>query len=226
MMKFLRLIATLLLTTSCFADEECSTCASRFDIGPAFASIDMLESGHTKRTLDLWGFRADATILIWKGLCIKPTFLAVDGNANLNSGSIALGFCFPVVDKVTITPSFWYTETHFKSRINFREFGLLNLREKFRSKGQFIAVDGCWTFIPGARVYAGFQWAWSTVHTTVRPLYKVKQHCKGPSYSGCLEYDLTPCLSINIAGAYNLSLSKEKHGLRGKGGKLGLVYWY
>ncbi|MFV0339016.1 MAG: hypothetical protein ACK5MA_00080 [Parachlamydiaceae bacterium] len=225
-MKILWLITSLLLTAASFADEECSTCASRFDVGPAFASIDMLESGHTKRTLNLWGVRADATILIWKGLCIKPTFLSVDGNANLNSGSIALGFCFPIVDKVSVTPSYGYTETRFKSRINFREFNLLNLREKFHSKGQFVAVDGCWTFIPGARVYAGFQWAWSRVHTTVRPLYKVTQHCQGPSYSGCLEYDLTPCLSINIAGAYNLSLSKEKHGLRGKGGKLGLVYWY
>lgn len=223
----MRIIGLLffLIFSSAYGDE-CDTCSGRIDIGPAIASIDMLESGHTQRTLDLWGVRGDATLLIYKGFCIKPTILLCDGKANLNTYSLGAGFCFPVIENVTITPSGGYSETHFKSRINFPDFGLYHLREKFKSRGGYLALDGCWTFIPGFRAYAGFQWAWSTVHTTVRPLFKSKQHCQGPSYSACLEYDLLKCLSVNLAGGYNLSLSKEKHGLRGKGLKLGLVYWY
>lgn len=218
-------ILFLLFLANCFADDDCP-CKGRVDIGPAFASIDMLESGHTVRTLELWGVRADATILIYKGFCIKPAVLIADGKANLNVYSIGAGFCFPITETITLTPSGGYSETHYKSRISFPAFGLTHLREKFKSQGGYLAIDGCWTFIPGFRAYAGFQWAWSTVHTTVRPLFKSKQHCQGPSYTGCIEYDLLENLSINFAGAYNLSLSKEKHGLRGKGCKLGLVYWF
>ncbi len=224
-MKIITFFYTLLICTVAFC-EECTTCTNRVDVGPAFASIDMLESGKTVRTRDIWGVRADGTFLIYKGFCIKPAILLADGDANLNIYSIGIGFCFPVCKTLTLTPSYGYSHTDYQSRISFPEFGLNHLKEKFHSNGQYIALDGCWTFIPGCRVYLGAQWAWSVVRTTVKPLFKSRQHCKGPNYAGCLEYDLTPNWSINVAGAYNLSLSKEKHGLRGKGAKVGLVYWY
>jgi hypothetical protein len=41
-----------------------------------------------------------------------------------------------------------------------------------------------------------------------------------------LETDINDCWSVNIGGAYNISLSHEKHGLRAYGGRLALAYWF
>src|SRR5690242_4356791 len=73
-------------------------CKGRIDVGPAFASIDMLESGHTKRTLDLPAVKIDATLMLYKGISLKPSFLIAWGKANLNSSGIGLGFCIPLTE--------------------------------------------------------------------------------------------------------------------------------
>jgi hypothetical protein len=205
-------------------------CKGRIDAGPAYASIDMLESGHTKRTLNLPAVKIDASLMIYKGLCLKPSFLIAWGKASLNGSGVGVGFCIPLEDyigqKITITPSIGVNETRFKSRINFPDFDLFHLRERFVSRGYYFAVDGSWTFSEKWRVYAFFQYSWSRVHTQVRPLFRTKNSCKGPNYALSLERDLSEHFSVCLAAGYNISLSKEKHGLRGKGVKLGLVYWY
>lgn len=226
----------LLISSTAVADEECELtgwdywwnreCKGRIDVGPAFASIDMLESGHTKRTLDLPAVKIDANLMLYKGISLKPSFLIAWGKANLNGSGIGLGFCIPVTDKISISPSFGVNESRFKSRINFPDFMLFHLRERFVSRGIYLAVDGAWTFCEKWRVYAFVQYTWSRVHTRVRPLYNVKSNCKGPNYALSLERDLNQNFSVSLSAAYNISLSKEKHGLRGKGVKLGLVYWY
>ena len=204
----------LLLLTSYLS----GACDARFDVGPAFASIDMLESGKTIRTYNLGGVKGDAAV-VYQGFAVKPSFLYADGDANLTSGSIGLGFCIPVLEDVYVTPTYGFTETRFKSKI-----------EKFTSHGQYVAMDISWTFIKGWRVYGMAQWCWSRVNTTLYtpfgPFKLPKSHCKGPNYGIALEHDITDQFSVSIAGGYNSSLSKEKHGLRGKGAKLGLVYWW
>lgn len=194
-------------------------CDARIDIGPAFASIDMLESGHTVRTYNLGAIKGDAAV-VYQGFAVKPSFLYADGDANLTSGSIGFGFCIPVLEDVYVTPSYGFTETRFKSKI-----------EKFTSHGQYVALDLSWSFMKGWRVYGMYQWCWSRVHTTMYnlapfPIKFPKSHCKGPNYALALEHDISDSFSVSLAGGYNTSLSKEKHGLRGKGVKLGLVYWW
>lgn len=201
-------------------------CKGRIDVGPAYASIDMLESGHTTRTLNLPAVKIDASFMLYRGLSLKPSFLIAWGKANLNSSGIGVGFCIPLRDKISISPSFGVNETRFKSRIDFPDFNLFKLRERFVSRGYYLALDGSWTFCEVWRVYALFQYGWSRVHTKVRPLYRVKNNCQGPNYALTLERDFSQNFSINLAAGYNTSLSKEKHGLRGKGVKLGFVYWY
>ena len=193
-------------------------CDARVDIGPAFASIDMLESGKTVRTYNLGAIKGDAAV-VYQGFAIKPSFLYADGKANLTSGSVGLGFCIPVIEDVYVTPSYGFTETRFKSKI-----------EKFTSHGQYVALDVSWSFIKGWRVYGMAQWCWSRVHTTLYFPFGtnilLKSHCKGPNYAIALEHDISDQFSVSLAAGYNTSLSKEKHGLRGKGVKLGLVYWW
>lgn len=222
----LPIISFFLPLLLCIASTAQGECKGRIDLGPAFASVDMLESGKTKRTLNLWGIKGDATLQIWQGLCIKPSFLCVDGKANLNSGSIGIGFCIPLSSTLSITPAIGFTETQFKSRIDFPHWGLFHLREKFLSRGIYASIDGCWSFAEKWRLYALFQYSGSYVRTTIRPLAITKAHVKGPNYAAAIERDLASNLSLCLALGYNLSLSKEKHGLRGKGIKLGLVYWF
>jgi hypothetical protein len=201
-------------------------CPGRVDLGPAYASIDMLESGHTVRTLNLYGGKIDATLPLYKSLCIKPSYLFANGKANLNSWSLGVAVCIPFLSKFYFTPSLGYTETHFKSRLNLRGYGLFHLREKFKSEGLYLGADLCWCITDTWRTYFQYNFAWSYVKTTIRPVSKTRDHTQGPSYALALEKDLASWCSICIAGGYNISLSKEKHGLRGKGAKLGLVFWY
>lgn len=212
------LLIMLCLTSSLFAK-------GRIDIGPALVNVDMLESGKTVRSLDLFALKGDATLMVYEGLCIKPSFLFADGKANLNSASIGLGYCIPLTDCITVTPSYGVTGTLFKSRLDIPQYGMYHVREKFRSQGQYVCLDATWTFLPGWRIYGVAQYAWSHVHTKVGP-FKTKNNTEGPSYALALERDINDEFSITLGAGYNASLSKEKHGLRGKGIKLGLAYWY
>jgi hypothetical protein len=214
---------------------EC--CYGRLDVGPAYVRMDILESGKTQRTLDLYAVRADATLLIYKGLCLKPWFLGADGKANLNSAGIGIGYCIPLHMLglscypsdlcIIVTPSIGYTQTRFNSRVPIEFFGQeLQFREKFISHGVYGCLEICWTFWEKWRLSGQFTYTWSHVKTTIRPLFTSHDHTSGPNYAISLERDILDCLSINIGAAYNISLSKERHGLRGTGVKLGLAYWF
>lgn len=216
-----------LLLFACFLFQDSSLFAKgRIDLGPAYARVDMLESGKTKRTLNLYAFKGDATLLLYEGLCLKPSILIADGKANLNAYSVGIGYCIPVTPTIVITPSIGYSETYFKSRINFKDFNLFHLRERFNSWGGYICLDASWTFYEKWRVYGLAQYTWSYVKTIIRPLFKTRDHTQGPNYSLVLERDINEQFSVSLGVGYNISLSKEKHGLRGSGAKLGLVYWY
>jgi len=201
----------LLLTNSL-----CAAYHLRLDIGPAFASIDMLTSGHTVKTYNLAAVRGDALIMPIEGFCIKPSYLYAGGNATLNTGGVGVGYAIPVpcIEHFYLTPTYGWTGTKFKSKI-----------DNFSSRGQYISLEASWTFIECWRIYGMGQWCWSRVTTKFGP-FKFKNHCKGPNYAVCLEHDLNETLSVSLAAGYNTSLSKEKHGLRGKGLKLGLAYWW
>lgn len=223
MRKWLFCISFLFLSTG-FCEEN--FCKARIDAGPAYVHVDMLESGKTRRSLDLYAARVDATVLLFQAVAIKPSLMLADGKANLNTGAIGVGFCYPITENLVISPSVGYTETHFKSRINFPNYFLFHLREKFRSQGYYGALELAWTFMPTWRLYFSYQYAWSYVKTTIRPLATTKNHTQGPYYAATLEKDITKNWSISLSGGYNISLSKEKHGLRGAGAKLGVVYWF
>lgn len=219
----LSLCLTLFLIPITLSGEGCQ---GRIDVGPAYVNIDMLESGHTARSLDLYGGKLDGTLTLYKGLCIKPSLLVANGKANLDSWSLGLGFCIPFYSDFNVTPAVGYTQTRFKSRLNLPQYGLYHLREKFKSQGMYVGADLCWNFAKTWRTYIQYQYSWSYVRTTLRPIYRVKDHTQGPSYALAVEKDLASWCSLSLAGGYNISLSKEKHGLRGKGIKLGFAVWY
>lgn len=207
-------------------------CSGKVDLGPAYIHLDMLESGHTVKTMDLLGVKADAMILFFegKGWGIKPSILYGRGDSKLGevfSGGIGFGHCTPITDCLTITPSIGISYGYIKTRVRLPDFfGRMHFTEKFRSVSPYVSLDATYTICKGFRICGMFQYAWSRTHTTIVGLLKDKSNAKGPNYALMLEYDLNAKWSVQLAGAYNISLSKEKHGVRGAGGKIGVAYWF
>lgn len=200
-------------------------CNGRIDIGPVFLRIDNLENEKTVRTLYLGGLRADATIMIYSGLCVKPSYLYATGKSDLQGGSVGLGYCLPLPCKIVITPSFGLTETRFKGYTDIPEYGLTHLKERFISRGYYIGCDVSWTFIDHWRLYAIGQYGWSRVHTKVGP-FKFHNNAEGPNFALALERDLSEQFSATLSAGYNSSLDDDKFGIRGAGLKLGFCYWW
>lgn len=200
----------------------------KIDVGPAFMHVDILESGRTVKRMDMWGNRVDLSLFIYKGLYIKPVFLYGNGGSakgGLFSASTSVGYCLPINEKLLVSPSVGYMYNHLWTRIDLGP--MKNLRENFKSWAPFVAFDVYYTFIPTWRVGVGLQYSWSRTSTTIKNVVKnVKSTPEGFTYNFLLEHDLNDKWSVNLGVAYNLSLTKEKHGLRGTGIKLGVVRWF
>lgn len=145
-------------------------------------------------------------------------------------GGIGVGFCFPYKQCLCFTPvggiNCGYLRTTVTFFNPFTGFGI-DIVEKFRSTSPYVGFELSYNFYPNWRIILNYQYSWSRTHTKFsHHLGTSREKSKGSSYAALLEYDLTKCWSINVGGMYNCSLSKEKHGLRAYGFKLGLGYWY
>lgn len=202
----------------------------KVDAGPVFLHVDVLESGHTIKKINMPGIKSDATIIVWKGVCFKPNILyGQQGHQNqLLSGGCGLGHYTPIGDKCSITPSIGCNFTQFRTTIHYPVVPgfTLRLKERFRSVSPYVALDASYCFVPGWRVVACYQYVWSRTHTKIKGFDDSKSSPKGSNYALMIEGDINEKWSINLAGAYNTSLTKEKHGLRGYGVRLGAAYWF
>jgi hypothetical protein len=201
----------------------------KVDIGPAYIHLDILESGRTIDRLDMMGVRGDFSYFIHKGLYVKPTVLYGNGGSNMGglfTASLGVGYLIPLCKNFLIAPSFGVNYGHIWTKVDFPAYQLKNLTETFKSWAPFIEADIYYTFVPSWRICAGVQYSWSRSDIKIDKLGKSKSKSQGFAYSLLLEHDLNDQWSCNIGAAYNLSLSKEKHGLRGKGVKVGIVRWF
>lgn len=215
-------------------DEEIPI-VGKIDLGLAYVHVDLLKSGVTRHRMDLCAFKADLSYRFWKCLLIKPAFLYGHGRHKdrVCNGGLGLGLYLPIAQGFTITPSVGVTfgnlKTTYKVKIpvpNVPALVTVPVEEKFYSSSPYLAVEVSYTFIPSWRLITNVQYSWSHTRTTIKPLLKDKSHSQGWSYSAMIEADLNPHWSINLGGAYNVSLTKEKHGLRAYGFKLGVAYWF
>lgn len=235
-------------TACCTAEPACLP-RGKADIGAAYVHIDILFSGHTVHKMDVAAIKGDLNYRVWSGFVVKPTFL-FGGGRNDNevaTGGVGLGFAVPVCNTITLTPlvgcNWGYLRTTFKYPHPITEaLGIApRVRERFRSQSPYVGFEASWTFRPTWRFVFCYQYAWSRTHTQLRlagvdpadlPVGLKKEdtnsrsHAKGSNISGMIEHDLNDNWSVNLGAAYNNSLSKEKHGLRGWGVKLGVAYWF
>lgn len=239
------LLATSLYGQECSDCEEIEVpkvtplCRGKIEIAPAYIHIDFLKSGHTYHRIDLPAVRGDFYYRVWQGLQIRTN--AMYGYSRHQNeyaaGGVGLAFCIPLLPKkLSITPlagfSWSYLHSPFKHRLKSDNAPttVFHLKQRFRSRSQFIGAELSWTIIPAWRLTLGYQWAWSRTHTKISnapiEVANERSKSKGPTVSGMLEHDFNDSFSVNLGAAYNNSLSKEKHGVRGWGLKLGFAYWF
>lgn len=227
---FRRLIIPTFLSLCAIASslKAYSPCTGKVDLGPVYVHLDILESGKTVKTLEMGGVRGDMSLMVWPGtgFCIKPCVLYASGCGELFTGGCAVGHCTPITEWFILTPLVGCNYTSMHTQINIPMLQLRHVRERFRSVSPFIELDVTVKLAQGLRFYGTFQYAWSRTHTFLRHVTHSKSRSAGPAYGGMLEYDLNDKWSINIGGAYNITLTKEKHGLRGAGAKIGFVRWF
>lgn len=228
-MKFKALFASTLLVAVLTKMSLLAECTSKIELSPAYVHLDILESGHTLSSKDLFAIRADGSFRILDGLCLKASMLASCNPTDLVTGSFGLGHYTPITDTLCVTPSAGFTFTYLRATVEYEVPFLpekLAFKEHFHSAAPYLALDISWTFCPKWRICGSYQYSWSHTNVTIEHQGKEKSHTQGPTYGLVLERDINDCLSVSIGGAYNISLSKEKHGLRGAGAKVGLAYWY
>lgn len=204
-------------------------CWAKIEAGPAYLHLDVLESGHTIKEINMAAVKADSSFLVWKGICLKPTILyGRQGHSEIASGGCGIGQYIPLGGKCSITPSIGCNFTQFKTNIHLplSEAFKLKLKERFRSISPYVSLDGSWCFAQGWRLIGVYQYVWSKSWTKIKGFGTDTSHPKGSNYGLVLERDINDHWSVNIGAAYNLSLTKEKHGLRGCGVRLAFAYWF
>ncbi len=210
----------------------------KVDLGPAYVHVDVLESGKTVKAMHMGALKGDATILVWKGVGIKSGFLAASGQGDLISYSVAAAHYTPITDKIALVPSVGVTFSYLSTHINLEEQQLFHLKERFRSNSPYIALEFSYKFNCSWTLIGMYQYAWSRTHTKISTtrrthfplgstdLVKDHSHSDGANYSLGVDYTINDHWSVNAGAAYNLTLSHEKHGLRGYGFKAGTSYYF
>ncbi len=219
---------TIFFCLMAYQEQVAAECCGKIDLGPAYVHVDVLESNKTVKRLDMAAVRSDATLSILKGQgwVVKPFFIYAQGRGELLSTGVGFGHCTPICDWLTVTPSAGCAYTYFTTHVHLPLFGLRHQREKFQSASPYVALEATATLMKGLRLCGSFQYAWSRTYTRIEKFFRDTNSAEGPSYSAMLEYDLSDEWSLQLGGAYNISLSHEKHGLRAYGGKIGIARWF
>jgi hypothetical protein len=220
------LFATLCLFFYAHADWKDWNLHGRLEIAPAIINLDILESGRTVETLHMYGVRGDAILAVYKGISLKGGFTLGRREGKLNSGFIGIGQYLPLYEGLSILPSVGVAFSELYTRIDFEELGLFHLKEKFRSTTPYLSLELAYDITKCLSVTLLYQYGWAHTHTTIKPLFSNKSHSCGPNYGISLDYKIKDHWYVSLGAGYNITLSKEKHGLRAKGAKLGIAYYF
>ncbi len=220
------LLMAFLSILSFFKQSLHAEIKGRLDAGPTYAHIDVLESGKTIHRMDMPAVKGEAAINFYKGFCLKPNFIYGSNNGSLFNAGIGLGYYIPLTEYVCITPTVGWAYADIRTHIDLPMFGLFHVKERFRSYAPYLSLELTIKFTKCWRMTALYQYSWCRTHTTINHLVSNKSHSDGPNYGLMIERDINEDWSIYVGGAYNISLSKEKHGLRAYGAKIGIVRWF
>lgn len=219
-----KLIICVFSTILALVSQLNADVCGKVDIGATYIHLDLLQSGKTFKRIDMGGFKADSTIIVWKGVCLKPTVLYGNGHGEIFSGGIGLGHYTPIGEKCSLTPSFGCIYTQLDTKVKFAPG--FNPSYRFYSVSPYVSLDASWCFAKGWRIVGVYQYSWSGTLTKIKGLPSDRSHSEGSNYGLMIEKDINNSWSISLGGAYNLGLTKEKHGLRAYGVRLAVAYWF
>lgn len=221
------LVSTLLLSPLTLVEATDHLCGGKADISATLMRLELLEYGRKRvKKMDMVGIKGDLTWLIYRGWCLKPMFLLGWGEGELASVGIGFGRCLPLTENFTILPSVGYNYTHLKTELDIPAYGLKDLKNKFDATAPYLGLEAIYNFWNCWRVSGQVQYGWSHSKTKLEGFPSYRDKTRGPSYGAQLERDLNGNWSVNLGFGYNITLSKHNEGLRGKGMKLGLAYWF
>jgi hypothetical protein len=213
-----------LLSTSLQAGTK-----GKIEIAPSYVHIDLIESNDTIKRIDMAAIRVEGAWCFGKGYYLKPFGMyGKQGDSELTTAGISIGRCIPLGKAFLLSPSVGVNYTKLNTTINltFPEIGDFKFQESFTGWAPFVALELVYNICPNLRASTSVQYAWSRSTTDIKDVLRAKSDSEGFAYAAMLEYDFSACWSVNAAVAYNESYSKEKNGIRGRGGKIGLVRWF
>lgn len=200
----------------------------KVEAGPAYIHLDVIENKKTVDKMDLPAVRTDAIVIIGEGWNVRPTFMWGKNDGEFLAAGIAFGRCIPCGKKWIFTPLVGVTYTQVLTDIDleFPDVGALNFKEKFESIAPWLGLEATFIITPSWRLTGVAQYAWSRSRTVIEDLFNSKSDSSGPNFGVQLEHDLSQKWSVNLGAGWNLSLSRDNSGIRGKGVKLGIARWF
>lgn len=216
--SILTVLAAILFMGSAHAEIR-----GKVDMGAAFVNVDLLQSGKTVDSVRMRGFRGEATVNVWEGVFVRPICIFVGGKGQLDSVSVAVGQFLPFC-KILFQPNVGVNFSYLRTKIDIAEN--VSAKEKFRSYSPFIGLEATYTLLEKWTFSASVQYAWCHTKTIIKPVLNEKSRSEGPNYSLGIDYNINQNWAITFGAAYNISLSREKHGLRGYGTKIGVAYYF
>lgn len=207
-------------------------CRGKVDVGPTWIRIDVLQSGKTVDTIDMGAIKVDSTIVMAQGFCFKPGLMVGHGDGDIATASLGLGYYIPVgyffpsCEGLTIIPGGGLAYSYFKMHVDYGFPDNSKLKQIFRSYSPFIGIEVCYRITEKLTLLGMAQYAWAKTRTTIERIGSENSHSEGPNYSLGVDYSFNENWSVTAGGGYNISLSKEKHGLRAMGAKLGIAYYF
>ncbi len=204
----------------------------KIDAAPIYIHMDVLENGRTVHKVNMGGARLDGTYVFCGGWTLKSTLMGSFGNGTFGSASAGFGYTLPVSKELIFTPFGGISYTYLRTSFDFfhPEFGLLleeGSRHTYKSYSPLVGLDVSYTLCESWRILGTIQYGWAHTRTTIGNFVdNNRSKSEGFAYGLTLEKDITKTMSINAGLGYNNTLSKEKHGLRGYGAKVGFVYWF
>ncbi|MCB1119562.1 MAG: hypothetical protein KDK65_06345, partial [Chlamydiia bacterium] len=194
------------------------------DVGPLTAWIDELDRGNTTDTRQIWGARGDGLFVLDNGFTTKANLWAGAGEgAKIFQVAGAIGWSIPISPILCTCIFGGISYGYYTSDITLFD---QKFDKDIRSVSPNFGCDVTVKLYEGLRATGSVQYAFATAWTKIPKLVDKVSHSEGPTYSVLIENDFNEYLSLNIAAAYNISLSKKKLGLRATGLKAGIAYWF
>lgn len=230
-------VATLITPLKAEFIDNLETVCGKVEVGPTVLRVDLMDCGKRDKKMDLYGYRADACWVVTDGWCLKPTMLMAWGDGDLYTLSLAFGRCIPLCnEKIIITPSVGYswsylsTENTITIPTEFGPYEVEGVKQKFSGTAPFLGLDVLFNLTPCWRICGSFQYgfsrSWSKLSKEGVFTHRCHTNSKGPSYGLMIERDINKKFSVNLGIGYNHAYSSDKSGLKAKGAKLGIVYWF